>query len=200
MTSQMTELVLRDADTSKDLKSVRAFKFSKEVKQRLSEEAKKFKDLESALQSLEFQAIKPTIVDLRALPQDALQAFFGFLSIPLEGVVFDKEKIRLVEEGWTGWTTLLGVAVPALGPPSPPELDAFERERQAFLRIRDSLLGNPEFRGKFVAIYRGGIVGRDEDNRELAKRVYREHGYVPIYIGKIERERRVIEMPSPEGV
>ncbi|KPV61753.1 MAG: hypothetical protein AOA66_1723 [Candidatus Bathyarchaeota archaeon BA2] len=81
-----------------------------------------------------------------------------------------------------------------------PELEAFERERQAFLRMKDSLLGNPEYRRKFVAIYKGEIVGQDEDNRELARRVYSRYGYVPIYIGKIERERRVIEMPSPEGV
>lgn len=82
----------------------------------------------------------------------------------------------------------------------PPELEAFERERQAFLRIKDSLLDNPEFRGKFVAIYEGNIVDQDEDNRELARRVYSEYGYVPIYIGKVERERRVTEMPSPEGL
>lgn len=192
MTEQMAELVLQDADTSKGLKSLRAFKFSKEERQRFVEEAKESKYLKDEIHHI------PTSGDCLILVRwQTIKFQKRKTTIPFDVVGFDKEKIRPFEEDWT---TLLGVAAPALGPPSLPEIEAFERERQAFLRIKDSLLDDPEFRGRFVAIYEGNIVGQDEDNRELAKRVYSRYGYVPIYIGKIERERRVIEMPSPEGV
>jgi len=198
MTNQMTELVLRGADTSSDLKRI-TYKLSKEDKQRLLEEVKKFKGLEvtpthfQVIQGFELAPIAPRLI--------AKPTFH--ITIPsdvADFVMFDKERVFIIEARAreVDWKTfqLVGIPSPRRGP---PELQAFERERQAFLRIKDSLLDNPQFRGKFVAIYRGGIVDHDEDNLELARRVYSEHGYVPIYIGKIERERRVIEMPSPEG-
>lgn len=74
----------------------------------------------------------------------------------------------------------------------------FERERDTFLRLKESLLET--HRGRFVAIHREAVVGIGDDERQLAERVYAQHGYVPIYIGRIERTRRVIEMPSPEGL
>lgn len=82
---------------------------------------------------------------------------------------------------------------------SVPIIDEFEREREAFLRLEDSLLGHETYRGKFVALHGGTVVDVDVDKRELAKRVYARFGYIPIYIGRVERTRRVVDMPSPEG-
>lgn len=79
------------------------------------------------------------------------------------------------------------------------EAGKFERERDAFLKLKDSLLGQETYTGKFVAIHQGRIVGVGEDKRELAKNVYAQFGYVAIYIGKVERVRTAVEMPSPEG-
>jgi len=200
MTKQMAELVLQDVDTSEGLKSMRVFKFSKEDKQRLSEEAKKFKELGVALPS-DFHALQDFDREPIALEEkftfddDTLSSLERMLKwgtpIPDRKIVV---KVRLVspEEKQLNQTLWPGGFL--------RELVAFERERLAFLRIKDSLLDNPKFRGKFVAIYKGNIVGQDEDNRKLARRVYSRYGYVPIYIDKIERERRVIEMPSPEGL
>jgi len=188
MTSQMAELMLRDADTSSGLKRMRAL--SKENKQRLSEEAEKFKDLEG------MHILEPIFgVTVTVLPE-----FDEVVHAVMKSIVVKAP----MDIAWWGTSLMDLTPSPLVRAPSPrrgpPELEAFERERQAFLRIREIHLDDPEFRGKFVAVYGGEIVDQDEDNRELAMRVYREHGYVPIYIGKIERERRVIEMPSPEGL
>jgi len=190
MTTQMAKLMFRDSDTCISLKKI-SYKLSKEDKQRLLEEAKKFEDLERTISYLErmpvvFQPIlEPKIKRVPIFDVSPFEAF----DVSLFGAPTHK----------VDWKIFTPVGISSLGE-APPELDAFERERKTFLRIRDSLLDNPEFRGKFVAIYEGNVVDQDEDNRELAKRVYREYGYVPIYIGKIERERRIIEMPSPEGL
>jgi hypothetical protein len=96
----------------------------------------------------------------------------GALSTPLEPFVF-KPKMSNISE-------------------------LFIKEKDAFLKIKDELLGHETYRGKFVAIYEGKVVDFAENKKELAKRVYRRFGYIPIYIGKVEKEQVVGEMSSPE--
>jgi hypothetical protein len=76
--------------------------------------------------------------------------------------------------------------------------ELFIKERDAFLKMKDELLGHETYQGKFVAIYEGNVVDFAENEKELAKRVYRKFGYIPIYIGKVEKEQVVGEMSSPE--
>lgn len=78
-----------------------------------------------------------------------------------------------------------------------PELDMFNNERDAFMKMKDDLLKDENLVGKFVAVYKGEIVGVDQDNRKLAKRVYEKYGYVPIYIDKLEEKEKILRMPSP---
>jgi len=78
--------------------------------------------------------------------------------------------------------------------------ELFDEERDAFLRMKDILIGDIKYARKFVAIHKGNVIGFDESKKELAKRVYAEHGYIPIYIGKVEKERTTGEMSSPERV
>jgi len=179
------------------------FKFRKEDKKRLTEEAanlsKKLKDSEITLvtYSLIKQMISESIPNIPTTPISHEPKFIIY-------VPADRDSTCTLKADWAPFHPV-GRPVPRRGlsiietMEREQKLETFEREKQAFLEVKDSLLDNPEFRGKFVAIYEGNIVDQDEDNRELAKRVYRRHGYVPIYIGKIERERRIIEMPSPEG-
>jgi len=44
----------------------------------------------------------------------------------------------------------------------------------------------------------GEVVDLDNDIRNLAKRVYSKYGYVPIFMEKVQKERTVEELPSPE--
>ncbi|MCC6019540.1 MAG: hypothetical protein LM601_10945 [Candidatus Verstraetearchaeota archaeon] len=73
-----------------------------------------------------------------------------------------------------------------------------EEERKAFLKIKGKLAKDPQYCGKYVAIFKGAIVGCDEDKRRLAENVYKKYGYVPIYIDKVAPGERVVEAPSPE--
>ena len=51
---------------------------------------------------------------------------------------------------------------------------------------------------KYIAVYQGKIVGIGEEKGELARKVYKKYGYVPIYIEKISKEEINMEVPSPE--
>lgn len=73
-----------------------------------------------------------------------------------------------------------------------------EEEREAFLKIRDKLIRDPFYNGKYVAVFQGSVVGCDEDKSRLMETVYKKHGYVPIYIDKVAPGERHIEIPSPE--
>jgi hypothetical protein len=79
-----------------------------------------------------------------------------------------------------------------------PISGVFEREKQAFLNMRADLLSDANYRGKFVAVLNGEIVDYDENEAELARRCYKKHGYVPMYMTKVDRTERVLEMSSPE--
>ncbi|MBS7628334.1 hypothetical protein KEJ36_06010 [Candidatus Bathyarchaeota archaeon] len=73
-----------------------------------------------------------------------------------------------------------------------------EEERDAFCKMKDKLIQNPDYSGKYVAVFKGTIIGSDEDKGKLAKSVYERYGYIPIYIDKVALGERRIEVPSPE--
>jgi hypothetical protein len=73
-----------------------------------------------------------------------------------------------------------------------------EEEKKVFLKIKDKLAKDPQYDGKYVAIFKGAIVGCDDDKGRLAENVYKKYGYVPIYIDKVAPGERVVEAPSPE--
>jgi len=73
-----------------------------------------------------------------------------------------------------------------------------EEEREAFHRVRDKLIQDPQYRGKYVAFFQGALVGCDEDKGRLAKSIYEKYGYVPIYIDRVVAAERRVEVPSPE--
>ena len=77
-------------------------------------------------------------------------------------------------------------------------LAALEKERAAFVRLKDQLLRT--HRGKFVAILNGEVVDVDEDDRILTRRVYAEYGYVPIYIDRVVEKPPVRRILSPKKV
>lgn len=74
----------------------------------------------------------------------------------------------------------------------------FERNKNSFNRFKETLLYNKDYANKFIAIIDGKIVDSDYDRSELAERVYTDYGYVPLFIGKVVKQRRYRELPSPE--
>ena len=77
-------------------------------------------------------------------------------------------------------------------------LAALERERAAFLRLKDQLIRTHH--GQFVAILNGEVIDADEDDRALTRRVYAKHGYIPIYIDRVVKESPVRRILSPKKV
>jgi len=73
-----------------------------------------------------------------------------------------------------------------------------EEEREAFRKVRDKLMQDPKYRGKYVAFFQGDLVGCDDDKGRLAKSIYKKYGYVPIYIDQVAEGERQVEVPSPE--
>jgi len=75
-------------------------------------------------------------------------------------------------------------------------LQKFEREREAYLRLKPQLLQT--YRGQFVAIHEGKVADMDQDNHELVKRIIERYGNEPVYIQLVAEEPRTFEIPSPE--
>ncbi|MFI5365842.1 MAG: DUF5678 domain-containing protein [Candidatus Binatia bacterium] len=76
--------------------------------------------------------------------------------------------------------------------------EALAAEEHAFRRKQPQLIRR--YAGEFVALYRSRVVGHDRDDENLARRMFEKLGDVPFYIGKVDREPTVYELPSPELV
>ena len=73
--------------------------------------------------------------------------------------------------------------------------DPLADEITAFAALKPELLQTHP--GEFVAIYQKQIVGFDQDEMNLIRRVYEQYGPVPCYIEKIVPETpRKVRMPS----
>jgi hypothetical protein len=73
------------------------------------------------------------------------------------------------------------------------------REQEAvFLHRLPRLL--KDYRGQYVALRRGRVVGHDPDDEALARRMYHRFGDVVLLIARVEEEPTVYEIPSPEDV
>jgi hypothetical protein len=74
--------------------------------------------------------------------------------------------------------------------------DPFMEEERAFRQQHRQLL--QRYKGQFVALYQGRVVGHGPDDEELAREVFERFGDVPFYIAKVEKQPAVYELPSPE--
>lgn len=73
------------------------------------------------------------------------------------------------------------------------DLEAFEREQQAFERLKPELLQT--HRGQWVAIYQGKVVEAGQDRSQVLDSVYDRLGYVPVYVQQVEQRPRVYKLP-----
>jgi len=64
-------------------------------------------------------------------------------------------------------------------------MEAINREKMAFERMKPDLLKDPDYAGKYVAILEGKVVDSDWNLITMAKRVYATQGYRPIYMGLV---------------
>ena len=73
------------------------------------------------------------------------------------------------------------------------DLDAFEREWQAFERLKPGLLST--HRGQWVAIHQGEVVEAGKNRSQVLDSVYDRFGYVPVYVQLVEEQPRVYKLP-----
>ena len=73
------------------------------------------------------------------------------------------------------------------------QLQRLEPNRTAFQQLLPELLKTHE--NQFVAICQGRLVDADPDRVALIQRT-RAQGYRPVYIQKVTKEPRVVELPS----
>jgi len=76
------------------------------------------------------------------------------------------------------------------------QLEKFEQERAAFLRLKSQLLQT--HRGQFVAIHEGQVVAADQDKQALIRHIVERYGNEPVYIQVVAEDVPVFEIPSPE--
>jgi hypothetical protein len=74
---------------------------------------------------------------------------------------------------------------PVLELPTPPKTK-WEREYQAFRRMLPQLLAT--YKGQYVAIHEGQVVGSGDDKLALALRVLTQIGNVAIHVGRVTEE------------
>jgi hypothetical protein len=72
----------------------------------------------------------------------------------------------------------------------------WKQEKQAFLRLRDSL--RRKYYNKYVAIHQGKVVGSGTEKVSVGLRAYSRFGYIPIYVGYVgEQLHEIVRAPSP---
>ncbi len=76
----------------------------------------------------------------------------------------------------------------------------FRVDMEKFNEIKIELLKNGKYRGKFVAIYRGELIGPEESEEKLNMVINEKYGNVPAYISKVAEEEEIAEFSSPELV
>jgi hypothetical protein len=73
---------------------------------------------------------------------------------------------------------------------------AWQSEERAFHRLVPALL--PTHRGQYVAVHNGQVIDHGPDQIEVAKRVYAQVGYVPVYVGLVtDVLPPPVRVPSP---
>ena len=79
-----------------------------------------------------------------------------------------------------------------------PGEDLLAAQERAYCKKRARLL--QRYRGQFVALYQGRVVGHGPDDEDLARQMFEKFGDAPFLIQRVEKEAAVYEVPSPEVV
>jgi len=78
------------------------------------------------------------------------------------------------------------------------EVDPLLSEEEYFLSVRSDLMKDPDLKDGYVAILNDKVIGHGPNGAELALKMYREHGYVPILIEKVSEDIKYTSSPRIE--
>ena len=79
--------------------------------------------------------------------------------------------------------------------PSGIDVDPLQLEKAYFETIKSQLINDPNLKNKFVAILRSQIIGNGDNGAELAVAMYKDHGYIPILIRKVNEDLKYTTSP-----
>ena len=71
-----------------------------------------------------------------------------------------------------------------------------ESEKSAFEQMKNDLLQDSKFSGKFIAIHNGNVVDFDSDQIDLLKRLDQSYGKYPVLIEKLDEPLIFTSSPS----
>jgi len=74
----------------------------------------------------------------------------------------------------------------------------FDKDYEIFRTLKPKLLMDPMYRGKWIAIVNGELIGPSDDDSELSKMINEKYGNVVAYIGRITEEKEILELPLRE--
>lgn len=156
---------------------------SHQIKRRMEELYKKIETESNVLEELE-EAYKNLLAEIRYL-YELLNDFinrFAFRPVIGENML---EELDEVKRWLESKAVLEGEDIIKKGPVDPKE--RIIEEQKAYLKKRSNLY--KRYLGKVVAILDGEVIDSDEDEDELAKRIYSRVGYIPVYIHKVDKEK-----------
>jgi hypothetical protein len=78
------------------------------------------------------------------------------------------------------------------------EMDIWREQVLFFETIKGSLLQNPSFLGRYVAIKEKNVIDSDINDIRLARRIQQQFPGEVVVILKVEKHSPIIEIPSPE--
>ena len=81
-------------------------------------------------------------------------------------------------------------------PASPPRMAAWQAERRAFERLLPRL--ERRYRGRYVAVCGGQVVGADADHDALFERLWHKLKGRTFFIGRVGGPPSIVEMPGFE--
>ena len=84
------------------------------------------------------------------------------------------------------------------GPASPPRMAAWQVERSAFERLLPRLATQRRYRGCYVAVHGGQVVGSDADSNALFERLWHKLQGRTFFIGRVGGPPPIVEMPGFE--
>ncbi len=79
-----------------------------------------------------------------------------------------------------------------------PHIRKWREELDFFKSVRDRLIADPRYAGRFVAMWNGQVVDSDTDNFRLARRISGKYPREVVLIAKVTDEEPIHELPSPE--
>lgn len=80
------------------------------------------------------------------------------------------------------------------------ETSEFTQNKMTFKKLKPELLKDPDYVGKYVAIVKNDIFDTGSSDTKLARKVYDECGYVPMFVGLVSTKPKKTKIPSVLGV